>query len=292
MSQTEPMVGQSSSLEKGFEYLRQLTVTLFLHKSAYEFIREHKPWQGLKRLGWIVWAMAIAGALLSYQFFREFYHAVEQVRSSQQPITMSLASAISFEKLAWVMEGSRKYLVMIVMELVVFYFIQKTLEIRIGRKPELTTKAFVDAEIRIFKVTIFAWVLETITRFLVVDLALGIVGFNWLKNPTGFLIQCYFLGFAMIDNYHECFDLDVSGSEKRARHTAVGVAVAIGLVAHLFMYLPVVGAVIATMLGAVTATLAMERFAPIAPEEHLAIIAEQEKKKKNKRHNATPSVPV
>ncbi len=292
MPQTEPTVGQSSSLEKAFDYLHQLTVTLFLHKSAYEFIREHKPWRGLKRLGWIVWAMAIAGALLSYQFFREFYHAVEQVRSSQQPITMSLVSTFSFEKLSWAMEGSRKYLVMIVLELVVFYFIQKTLEIRIGRKPELTTKAFVDAEIRIFKVTILAWVLETITRFLVVDLALGIVGFNWLEKPTGFLIQCYFLGFAMIDNYHECFDLNVSGSEKRTRRAAVGVAVATGLVAHLFMYVPVVGAVIATMLGAVTATLAMERFAPIAPEEHLAIIAEQEKKKKNKRHGATPSVPV
>ena len=242
----------------------------------------------MDRLGWVVWVMVSAGALLSFQYFKDFYQLVESAQQSNEPLAASLAGAISLERFQWALEGGRKYLVMIVMELVVFYFIQKTLEIRIGRSPELTTQAFINAEVRIFKVTILAWVLETVARVLFVDVAISIIGFEWMKKPTGFLIQCYFLGYSMIDNYHECFDLKVAGSEKRTRRTAVGVAVATGLVAQALMVIPGLGAVIATMLGAVTATLAMERFAPVDEQEHLAIIAEQTPKKRRTSRKNQP----
>jgi hypothetical protein len=279
---------QVSYLDKGLGFIQQFVISLLMHRTAFEFIRTHKPWRGMDRLGWVVWVMAGAGALLSYQYFRDFYQVVEEVRNSQQPLSMSLASVISLEKFQWALDGGRKYLVLIVLELVVFYFIQKTLEIQIGRKPELTTKAFVGAEIRILKVTLLAWVLETIARFLIVNLAIGILRFDSLEKPAGFLIQCYFLGFSMIDNYHECFDLKVADSEKRTRRAAAGVAVATGLVAQVLMYIPAIGAVIATMLGAVAATLAMERLAPVNEREHLAIIAEQQKSARKKHREQQP----
>lgn len=281
---------QANFIDKFLDFIQQFLVTLLLHKAAYGFIKAHKPWKGMDRFGWILWAMVAAGALLSYQYFQGFYQSLQQLRTGTQPLSMSLASMFSLEKLQWAMDGSRKYLVMIVLELVVFYFIQKTLEIRIGRSPNLTTNAFINAEIRIFKVTILAWVLETIARILIVDVGLGILGADLLKKPAGFLIQCYFLGFALIDNYQECFDLGVKESEERCRKVAIGVAIALGLVAQLLMYIPGLGAIIATMLGAVAATLAMERFAPVGQEEHLAIVAAHEKKRKRadkvKRHSA------
>lgn len=275
-------------LDKFLEFVKQFSVTLLMHRTAVEFIREHKPWRGMDSLRWVLVVMVFAGALLSYQYFRDFYQFVDVARNSQQPLSVNLAGAISGERFKWALEGGRKYLVMIVMELVVFYFIQKTLEIRMGRTPELTTKSFIDAEVRIFKVTLLAWVLETIARILFVDVALGIIGFEWMKKPTGFLIQCYFLGYSMIDNYHECFDLKVTDSEKRTRSTAVGVAVGTGLVAQALMIIPGLGAIIATMLGAVTATLAMERFAPVNEVEHQAIIAENEAKHRKKRRHGQP----
>ncbi|MBK9013064.1 MAG: hypothetical protein IPM82_02695 [Saprospiraceae bacterium] len=274
-----PTTNQPGYLDKGMDIIHQFVATIILHKKAVEFIREQKPWQGMDRLGWVLWVMAISAALISFQFFQEMFHTIKEVRDNQLPISAGLASTFSFEKIAWIAQGSRKYLIMIVLQLVVFYTIQKTLEIRIGRKPALTTKAFIDAQFRIISSTILAWVLETITRFLVVNLALGILGFHWLKQPTGFVIQCYFLGFAMIDNYHGCFGMKVSQSEKRTRKAAVGVAIAIGLVAQLLMHVPLIGAFAATMLGAVVATLAMERFAPVTEEEHLAFIAEQQRRK-------------
>jgi hypothetical protein len=288
MPQPTNNTGQVSYLNKGLDFIQQFAISLLMHRTAFEFIRDHKPWRGIDRLGWVVWVMVVAGALLSFQYFKDFYQIVEAVQNSQQPISASLASVISLEKYQWALDGGRKYLVLIVLELVVFYFIQKTLEIRIGRKPELTTKAFIGAEIRIFKVTLLAWILETVARFLIVNLAIGILGFHSLEKPVGFLIQCYFLGFSMIDNYHECFDLKVADSEHRTRRAAVGVAVATGLVAQLLMHIPGIGAVIATMLGAVAATLAMERFAPVREEEHLAIIAEQQKRTSKKHREKQP----
>jgi hypothetical protein len=285
MPQADEKSKLSHFLDKAFEYLNQFAITLVMHRTAYEFIREKKPWRGMDRFGWMLVAIIGAGALLSYQFFKEFYHVIEEVQQSQMSFSASVANAFSLEKLQWAMQGSRKYLIMIVMELVVFYFIQKTLEIRIGRKPELTTKAFIDAEFRIIGSTVLAFVLETIAKVVVVKIGLGIIGFDFLDKPVSFLIQCYFLGFALIDNYHECFDLKLKESELRTRKTAVGVAVATGLVAQLLMYVPLVGAAIATMLGAVTATLAMERFAPVHEAEHLAIIAENSRKKNKKKQH-------
>lgn len=287
MSQPSGNPQPESFLAKPMDILHQFIATLLIHKKAVEFIREKKPWRGLDQLGWVLWAMGIAAALLSYQFFQEIRHTIQQVQQEHLSFSATMLSSISFEKMAWAVQGSRKYLVMIVLELVVFYTIQRTLEIRMGRKPDLTTKAFVDAEFRIISSSILAWVLESITRFLVVNMALGILGIDWLKQPTGFLIQCYFLGFAMIDNYHECFDLKVKQSEQRTRRKAAGVAVATGMVAQLLMYVPLVGAFIATILGAVAATMAMERFAPVSEAEHLFLLAEQEKTKRqraNRQH--------
>lgn len=282
MTQPHGNLEQHSPSDRGIGFFHQFLATLVLHKKAFDFIQEQKPWRGLGNLGWILWAMVIAGALLSYQFFQEIRHTIQEVHDAPQAFSASMLSSLSMEKMAWAAQGSRKYLVIIVLELVVFYIIQRTLEIRTGRKPELTTRSFIEAEMRILRCTLLAFVLETVLRFLVVELGLGILQLHWLEKPTGFVIQCYFLGFAMVDNYHECFDLGVKQSEKRTRRHAVGVALASGIVAQLMMYVPLVGAFIATILGAVAATLAMERYAPVSEAEHLLILAEH-KKKKEKR---------
>lgn len=279
MAKPSDNIEPTSFVEKGIGFFHQFVVTLALHKKALEFIQEKKPWRGLDQLGWILWVMAIAGALLSYEFFQEIWRTIQQVQNEPQGFSASMLGSLSMEKMAWAAKGGRKYLVMIVLELVVFYIIQRTLEIRTGRKPELSTRAFIEAEVRIVRCTVLAFVLETMLRFVVVELALNILNLDFLDKPVGFVIQCYFLGFAMVDNYHECFDLRVKESEKRTRRTAIGVALAAGMVAQLLMYIPLFGAFTATVLGAVAATLAMERYAPVTDVEHLLIIAEQTKKK-------------
>ena len=137
-----------------------------------------------------------------------------------------------------------------------------------GRKPAFTFKIFIAAEKRMIKASLLAWIMEIIVTA-IAKAIIGIVGLGYLLNdPAGLLIQFYFLGFIIIDNYHECFGLTLKESAKRTKQVT-GVAIAIGGVAYLLMYIPLIGVVAATMLGAVTCTLAMQRFAPIAVPEEL-----------------------
>ncbi len=253
--------------EKATRFIRQFAVTLILHKAAWEFIREHRPWKGLRQYGWMIWILLGAAFLLGWQFFQEVWQLMASMTSDSPAFAAGLASAFenfSFEKLTWAFQGGRKYLVLIVLEVFTFHFIRQTMEIRTGLKSNASFGAFIEAEKRMIAASFLAWLMETIVRG-IVNLALGIVGFEFLKTPAGLVIQFYFLGFLLVDNYLECFGMKMSESRKRT-YQVPGVAVATGMVAYFLMFLPLVGVVLATGLGAVTATMAMERFSPVKVE--------------------------
>ncbi len=270
--------------ERAFEFIRQFLATLLLHKKAYEFIREHRPWEGLQRYGWTGKVLICVAVIFGFIFFRSFYEMISQAVKDPQAFEagmMATFSHFSLENFGWMLKGGKKYLVLIVLEVVTFHFIQRTLEIRMGRVPDRSFGAFVNAEKRMIMVAFISWIMENIVRT-VVNIPLDIIGWEFLKQPSGLAIQFFFLGFALIDNYHECFDLKVEESRKRSWRAA-GVAVATGGVAYILMFLPVVGVVVATMLGAVTAAIAMERFIPVTEEEMLAYETARAEKKRKKR---------
>lgn len=269
--------------ERAFEFVRQFLVTMILHRRAWEFIQKYQPWQGLNRYGWIAKVIIGIAVIIGLQLFWSLYQTVAQAVNNPQAFGASVASVFtdfSFEKINWMLQGGRKYLVLILMEIVTFHFIQRTLEIQVGRKPDYSFNAFIRAEKRMIVVSLMTWVMETIVRGLA-DIPLGILGLSWLKQPVGLVIQFFFLGFTLIDTYHECFELKVEESRKRTWQVA-GVAVAIGLVAYVLMFIPVAGVLAATMLGGVAAAMAMERFAPVTEEEvaayKLASVAKKSKK--------------
>ena len=254
--------------ERAFNFIRQFAVTVFLHRDAYHFIREYQPWKGLRRFGWTVKVLVVVALLLGWRIFKSFYEIISEAAANPQVFNAGLTSVfsnLSFEKFSWMLQGGQKYLVLIVLEVITFHFIQRTLEIRMGRKPDHSFKAFLQAEKRMIAVSLISWIMESIVQGLV-NLPLGILGFDFLKQPSGLLIQFFFLGFTLIDNYHECFDLNITESRKRSWQVS-GVAVATGLVAYVLMFVPLVGVLAATMLGAVTAGMAMERFSPVNEAE-------------------------
>lgn len=270
--------------ERAANFARQFIATILLHRDAYEFIRQYQPWQGLQRYGWTAKVLIVLAIVFGWQFFHGFYQMITQVVNDPQAFGASMASAISdfsFDKYSWMLQGGKKYLVLIVLEIITFHFIQRTLEIQIGREPDHSFQAFIQAEQRMIAVSFISWILESVVQLLV-NIPIGILGLGFLKQPAGLIIQFYFLGFALIDNYHECFNLKAEESRKRTWHVA-GVAVAIGVVAYVLMFVPLVGVVFASMLGAVVAAMAMERFAPVTDME-MAAIEEARTAKKRKRN--------
>ncbi len=270
--------------EQVANFIHQFVATVLMHRVAYEFIRKHQPWKGLHRYGWTVKLLIVVAVLIGWRIFKTFYETISEVVTNPQVFSAGLTgifSNITFEKFSWVLQGGQKYLVLIVLEVITFHFIQRTLEIRIGREPDHSFRAFIRAEKRMIAVSLVSWIMESIIQG-VVNIPLGMLGLSFLKQPAGLLIQFFFLGFTLIDNYHECFRLTVEQSRRRSRKV-VGVAVATGLVAYVLMFVPLLGVVAATMLGAVTAAMAMERFAPVTKAEMAEYEALREAKRRKKK---------
>ena len=258
-------------IDNSLLYLQQFIQTLPIHREGYEFLKTHKPWKSMTNYGWTARALLIFSVLLGIYFFKDVYLAAKSVVEHPEVFGAGVSSFLtdfSLDKFDWALHGTKKYLVLIVLELFTFHFIQRTLEIQVGRKPQYTFNAFLEAEKRMIKASIIAFVLETITRA-IANVLIGIVGLSSiLEKPAGFIIQFYFLGFIIIDNYHECFGYPLKESRKRMVKVA-GIATAVGFVTYFLMYIPLIGVVVATMLGAVTSTLAMQRLAPLEPSEEL-----------------------
>ena len=70
------------------------------------------------------------------------------------------------------------------------------------------------------------------------------------------IVQCFFLGFAIIDNYNEIYKMTIKQSFKFTQQY-IGVALAVGVVVYMLMLLPLVGTVLAPLLGAVVSTMTM-----------------------------------
>ncbi|MCB0593793.1 MAG: hypothetical protein KDD28_06855, partial [Phaeodactylibacter sp.] len=121
---------------------------------------------------------------------------------------------------------------------------------------QATFHDFVDAQVRMIKVGIYAWVMELLFT-MAFKIFFGIFGFiDFLQPACVFAIQCYFLGFAILDNYHEQFELTIKESSRYALNY-IGVAAAAGLVAYLLMLVPVAGVIAAPILTSVAVTIVM-----------------------------------
>ncbi len=223
----------------------------------------------MDKYGWAARVLLFAAIILGVFLFKDVFLFAKEAITNPDVASAGIGSFFtdfSFDKLDWALAGSKKYLILIVLEIFTFHFIQRTLEIQMGRPPENSFKIFIAAEKRMIKVSIIAYIMEIVT-IAIVSAILGIIGLDSILEQTAkYLIQFYFLGFIIIDNYHECFRLSIKESRKKTKEVA-GIAVAIGAVAFFLMYIPFIGVVAATMIGAVTATLAMQRFAPLGVGE-------------------------
>ena len=240
--------------------LHQFTFTLqSLQRSAY-FIRDHRIWEGFWRYGWVGRMLVIGGLALGLHMFQTVWqHWKTLTLTGGAKATAQMAFALPTvmkEEYNFLFNGSMRFLILILMEVIVFHCVRTTLEIlKKEQESGATLKHFVDAQIRMIKITIRAWVMATILSVLT-KIALGIFGLEWMQPAFVFVINCYYLGFALLDNYNEQYGMTIKESDRFSLRFA-GVALAVGMVSYLLMLIPLVGAVVAPVLCAVTAALVM-----------------------------------
>lgn len=226
------------------------------YKKAYEFIRENRLWEGAARYKGAVALLILIGLVLGLKVFDITSNFVQS--DKEGPVlasTMGMVKDVASESYNFLFLGGMKYLVLIFLEIIIFHFVRKTLEIKTGKQIKVTFKQFLNAEMRMIKVVILSFIMESIITVLI-GIGLEISGMVFLKPLLVFLVQAYFLGFVFIDNYNELSKVTIRESERMTRQYA-GVSIAIGIVSYVLLVIPIIGSIAAPVLGGVAATLAM-----------------------------------
>jgi len=250
-------MSQSASQVK---ILHQFKAVLPLHEKAYQFAKKNKVWNGLFKIKWIVITGVCLSALISYRFISLFTDWFSDIFRSEVEVTAVQSATMLFGNMSefgsdLFISGSYKYMILIFVEIIIFYCVVNTLNIIRNQNFRPQFKDFAKAQKRMVLVGIRAWSQEIIVSY-IIGLLLGIIGFSFLKAPTVLLIQFYFIGVLFLDNYTEQFGITIKDSFTIIRSHS-GAAIGIGLVAYVLFLIPLVGLIVAPILGGITAALYM-----------------------------------
>lgn len=254
-----------SELDK-VPFLNQFIDTIKGHWEATEFIIKYRPWSGFWNYGWVSSLLLSLAILSGFKFFNVFMNWFEQFKSHENTnsfVEMGLLfESMALESYNFLFSGSIKYIMLILLEVVIFHLCRRTMEILSKEESKPTFKEFLKAQIRMIKAVFRTYILEMIFTALIKFSFNMLDAYAFLEPAFIFTVQCYFLGFLVIDNYNEQFHLSIKDSAKYTKQFA-GVAIAIGLVLNVFLLIPLIGPIVGPMIAAVTVTLIMYRISDL-----------------------------
>lgn len=223
--------------------------------AAGPFIKKHKLWSGFLDNKWVAIVSIIIAVLFSYWLLGDltsyFYGPIDLPDNLETDITAKEALTESSKGEA-ISSGTR-YLLLILLEVIIFHFAVKTLSILLQNPKQPTFKEFINAERRMIKL-LFISFWKGVAASIVLSIVLSIIGLGQLSSTIMFFVYSYFIGYAFIDNYNEQFGLSIKQSLVQVRQH-VGAATLLGIVITGLMYLPFLGAFLAPIFGAVAASL-------------------------------------
>jgi hypothetical protein len=232
---------------KAILYLRQAPV----------FISENKLWRGYFSIGWISKLSVFIALVFSYTFISGIIGLFSSPKTTEIVQQGSLSFLDKLENFgdSMLFSGSMKYLILILLETIIFHFAVKTQEILTGEKRVLTVKEFIAAQIRMIKVAIRCWIFELIISAILI-FVLRLFGLDIISKVVFFILQSYFLGLAFIDNYNEQHEISIKESFNIAYDHA-GAAIVVGIVAYILFLIPVIGIIVTPFICAVGTTTYM-----------------------------------
>ncbi|MFN7119877.1 MAG: hypothetical protein ACK4TA_23990 [Saprospiraceae bacterium] len=241
-------------------YVAQFLLTLRSHQRAFFFVREHRLWDGFWKYGWVSRFLIFVAMVMGLKFIGIFVKWIKEASHSDATQMMSVASGMftdlydsTFKDL---LSGNMHFVMLVLLEVIIFHVTRRTLEKLFGDLPDPTLKDFIRAQVRMFVVGIIALALGKVVTALI-SIPFSMMGIWWLTKPVvSKIVECFFLGFAVVDNYNEQFHLKIKESLKYTLRYA-GVALGVGTVLYVLMAIPLIGPLAGPILASVTATLVM-----------------------------------
>ena len=252
-------------------HFTQMIQTIFFHKDGVEFLYNHKLWSGFWKYSWVAKSLVFLAMLVGWKTIMVIIDLGESYFSAD---SVSVSSVFSFgesflsEEYNLLFTGSMKYIMIILLEVVIFHISRKTLETIGVNGGESSFNAFIQAQVRMLKIAVRSWILESI-MVVIVKMIFNFFGFlDFLQPAFIFGIQCFFVGLAVVDNYFEQFEIRMEDSIRLARKFA-GVCLGVGLVFQLLMVIPILGPILGPALAAVTATLLLYKLLPLSNDKEV-----------------------
>lgn len=265
------------------EQAEQFRYTLATFPEAAQFIIKEKLWEGFWKYGWFSRIFTLIAILIGISLIWDIFEAIKEVKLdsfSQSISSMGTAMSHAMEDGYKLITGSgSKFFMLVLLEVIVFHASRRTYHLLSGKDSNANFDYFLKAQLRMIVVGIVAWAM-TLAYSIPLKVVFGIFGFLDFLQPTAlFLVQAFFMGYTIVDNYAEQFELEIPQSIRYAKQY-FGITLAAGIVMSLLMWIPVAGPIFAPLLAAVAVTLVLYSETPL----HLLGKAMYPKKKKKKKN--------
>jgi len=246
--------------ERFKEYAEQFRYTMAVLYESVIFIRKHRIWSGFWKYGWVARFLVVIAVILGLEMIGNLSSilGIFKAESANQALaSMGMMMENTAQKAYDLLTGSStKYILLILLEVLIYHACRRTLNL-LGHDSETPTfNNFLRAQSRMFVVAIFAWAMNFVFS-LPVKIFFGIFEFvDFLEPVLLYLIQSFFLGFAVMDNFNEQFGLKIKESYHFSKDY-LGIGLAIGIVVNVLLYIPLLGVVVSPLLASVAVTLVM-----------------------------------
>ena len=257
------------------EFFPQAGRILRITGESYAFFKKNELWKGIFKHRWVTLVTIILSVLFTYTLFSDIFDIL--ISSDPSPDGANVEGEKKYfsgiSKFTAIFSGS-KYLMLILLEIVIFHFSVKTLEVLNKEKYETTFGMFIKAEMRMIKVMIRSFVYTFIVNILL-NIGLSILGFSYALPAFMFVVTSYFIGLGFLDNYNEQQKLNVKESDICIRYNS-GAATTLGVLASVGLVVPIIGPLLVPVFGAIVANIYGHTYHIENPPHHKTEVVDKE----------------
>jgi hypothetical protein len=237
--------------------IHEFFYTLLAFPRAWRFMRNHRLWEGLRQYGWVARTLVVIGVLgAAYIIFEavDWYGSHADAPLSAMMSSESLLVQWFTELTESLSEGLLNWVTLVLLEVVIYHFMRKTLQIILKKDVENahTFKPFLNAQIRMIIVSVIALTVEAV----ILNVTEAIYG-GWLFWIFSLFIRSTMLGYVIADNYNEQFDLSIDQSRRNLYRGHIGICFGLGLPLLLMLKIPLFGTILGPLVTSVTAAIVL-----------------------------------
>ncbi len=245
--------------------LKEIIIAVQSYFEAHTFISRHRLWKWIIIPGLIYMLLFVAGIgafwiysnqAITYIFTQTGLAAwLETMRESWLNLIIIVGQIILFAVLLSFFFSVFKYLFLIIASPVFAYLSEKTESMIEGKNFPFSAAQLAKDALRGIKIAARNFLWQTVYVLTIFLLAfIPVVG--WIAPLAALLVECYYLGFSMLDYTSERNDLSYSKSISVISNHK-GLAIGNGLVFYLMHLIPVIGWLFAPSYAVVAATLSI-----------------------------------